>query len=89
MRGPNVARLPADPLVDAVTERSRRRRIGLERLLPTRSLQRAYVRARQEGSLTLRAAEQLCDELGWHPREVWGDSYDTAAFAGSPARKVA
>ncbi len=35
-----------------------------------------------DGWVTLRAAERLCDAFGWHPRELYGDAYDRAAFAG-------
>jgi hypothetical protein len=42
----------------------------------------AYRRAAREGSVTLRSLEMLCDWFGWHPRELYGDAYDQAAFAG-------
>lgn len=77
-----IRRLDAGPLVDAINERARRRRVPLERLLPVDSAElRAYWRARQRGTVTLKTAEQLCDEFGWHPRELWGDAYDTAVWS--------
>jgi len=78
-----IRRLPAAPLVEAITQRADRRRIPMEHLLPPSSAgARAFYRARQRGTVTLRAAEQLCEEFGWHPRELWGDAYDTAVWSG-------
>ena len=77
-----IRRLPAAPLVEAITQRADRRRIPMEHLLPSSSSSRAFYRARQHGTVTLRTAEQLCDSFGWHPRELWGDAYDTAVWSG-------
>jgi hypothetical protein len=80
--------LPAAPLLKAVEERCRGRGTTLRQLLgePGKTPQReAYRRARRAGWLTVRAAEELCDFFGWHPRELWGDAYDAAALDGCPA----
>jgi hypothetical protein len=60
--------------------------VGPERLkrYPGKPGLRAYERARHDGWLMLQGIEQLCDRFGWHPRELYGDAYDTAAFQGHP-----
>ena len=83
-------RLPAAPLLEAV---GRHPAIGVPRRGWTERLKRyagkpglrAYERGRHDGWLTLQGIEQLCDRFGWHPRELYGDAYDTAAFQGHPA----
>ena len=84
------ARLPAAPLLQAV---GRHPAIGgprhgwtewLKRSVGTPGL-RAYERARPDGWLTPQGIEQLCEVFGWHPRELYGDAYDTAALQGQPA----
>ncbi len=93
-RVPEV-RLPAAPLLAAVKARCRPRagevdawspdqRPAVEEVLGTEPARRAYYRAEREGALTLRALERLCDAFGWHPRMLYGDAYDEAAFSGSP-----
>jgi hypothetical protein len=42
---------------------------------------RALERGRQSGEMTLVAVEEFCDQLGLHPRELYGDAYDRAAFS--------
>jgi len=96
---PAFQRLPAKPLVAAIEARLRRHTEGLMPLTEPgpahieavrevfgddQGLLKAFQRARQRGWLLLRAAEQLCDHFGWHPRELWGDAYDAAALAGLP-----
>ena len=86
----SVRRLPAAPILEAV---GRHRAIGKPRRGWTERLKRyagvpglrAYQRAQREGSVTLRELERLCDLFGWHPRELYGDAYDAAVFAGCPA----
>jgi hypothetical protein len=96
-RASSKPHLPAGPLVEAVEARLERLAAAMTPLTDSGvargealaevfagndALQRAYYRARQHGTLTLRAAEQLCDHFGWHPRMLWRDAYDAAAFAG-------
>jgi hypothetical protein len=78
-RAPNQQRLPAEPLLHAVGSYATRRQLSLE-LLFDRTAQRALYRGRQSGELTLNAIEKLCEHLGLHPRELYGDAYDRAAF---------
>jgi hypothetical protein len=93
--GQSRLRLPAAPLLAAIAERVKVRSYlmegpypdrvqAIEALLPEAPA-RAYYRAVAEGSLTVQAVEQFCDLFGWHPRELYGDAYDRAAFAGMPA----
>jgi hypothetical protein len=81
-------RLPAGPLLAAVDAAAGRPRPGwterLRRRVGTSGI-RAYERVQQDGSVTLRTLERLCDRFGWHPRELYGDVYDAAALAGCPA----
>src|SRR6266536_3289230 len=76
---PNRQHLPAAPLLEAVTSCATRRQLSLEALLD-QAARRAFYRARQSGELTLVAVEDFCDRLGLHPRELYGDAYDRAAF---------
>jgi hypothetical protein len=84
-------RLPAAPLVAAIDRHPaigkphRGWKTRLRRYAGTSGLA-AYRRAAQEGSVTLRSLEMLCDRFGWHPRELYGDAYDQAAFAGRSPR---
>lgn len=76
-------RLPAAPLLEAVHSTARRRQQPLEELLGQVDGQRnawllaALRQAEASGKVTVRTGEHLCDVLGWHPRMVWGDLYDT------------
>jgi hypothetical protein len=95
-RGHSRLRLPAAPLLAAIEPQIRvrshlmddgpyqDRTQAIEELFDI-GMSRAYYRAVAEGSLTLRAVEQFCDLFEWHPRELYGDAYDQAAFAGLPA----
>jgi hypothetical protein len=76
---PDRQRLPAEPLLRAVGSYATRRQLSLE-LLFDRTAQRALYRGRQSGELTLNAIEKLCESLGLHPRELYGEAYDRAAF---------
>jgi hypothetical protein len=75
-------RLPAAPLLEVLHAHARRRHLPLEELLdeadgsPNPWLLQALRRAEASGEVTVQAGEQLCDLLGWHPRMVWGDTYD-------------
>jgi hypothetical protein len=77
-------RLPAAPLLEAVHSTARRRQQPVEELLSQVQvdgrrdpwLLAALQRAETTGQVTVRTAEHLCDVLGWHPRMVWGDTYD-------------
>lgn len=63
-------RLPVDPLSTWVEPR------GVAELFDKGSaLARAYHRACDEGTLTLDAADKLCDHLGMHPSNIWGADY--------------
>jgi hypothetical protein len=77
---PNLQHLPAAPLVEAVSSYASKRQLSLERLFDQAG-RRALQRGRQSGELTLVAVERFCDRLGLHPRELYGDAYDRAAFA--------
>jgi hypothetical protein len=76
---PNRQHLPAAPLLAAVRSYATRRQLSLEVLFDP-AARRAFYRARQSGELTLVAVEDFCDRLGLHPRELYGDAYDRAAF---------
>jgi hypothetical protein len=76
---PNRQHLPAAPLLEAVTSYATRRQLSLEVLFDP-AARRAFYRARQSGEVTLVAVESFCDRLGLHPRELYGDAYDRAAF---------
>src|SRR5574341_1153819 len=76
---PNGQRLPAGPLLTAVNSYASRRRLGLLALFGEAG-RRALERGRQSGEMTLVAVEEFCDQLGLHPRELYGDAYDRAAF---------
>ena len=78
-RSPNQQRLPAGPLLTAVSSYTTRRQLSLE-LLFDQAARRTLYRGRQSGELTLNAVESLCERLGLHPRELYGDAYDRAAF---------
>jgi hypothetical protein len=74
-------RLPAAPLLEVLHAHARRHQL-LEELLGDADdrrnpwLLQALRRAEASGEVTVRAGEQLCDLLGWHPRMVWGDTYE-------------
>ncbi len=76
---PNRQHLPAAPLVTAVNSYANRRQLSLEALFDQAG-RRALQRGRQTGELTLAAVEDFCDRLGLHPRQLYGDAYDRAAF---------
>jgi hypothetical protein len=80
---PRALRLPADPLLAAVDHATRGQQTTVVRLLG-RTGQKAYYRARQTGSLTLRQVEDLCDRLGCHPFELYGPAYQRLALAAAP-----
>lgn len=48
---------------------------------------RAYWRATTCGDISLRLAEDYCDDFGWHPRELWGDGWDQLIRQPSPRRR--
>jgi hypothetical protein len=98
--GPLQSRLESGPLVDAIEVRLQRlaeRLMPLTDPGPARgealraafgedeTLKRAFYRARQRGWVLLETAERFCDAFGWHPRQIWGEDYDRAAFAGCEA----
>jgi len=80
---PDGLRLPAGPLLAAVEQAVRGRETTLVGLLG-RAGQRAYYRARRAGTLSLRQAEDLCDRLGCHPFELYGQAYQRLALASIP-----
>jgi hypothetical protein len=82
---PNTQRLPSAPLVQAVSSYATRRQLSLE-LLFDQATRRAFYRARQAGEATLVTVEDLCDRLGLHPRQLYGDAYDRAAFTSLTRR---
>jgi hypothetical protein len=90
-------RLPAAPLLTAIGQLADRRLVPVEELLNEGAEDggawalRAVRDAKASGEVTVQAAERLCDQvLGWHPRMVWGDTYDrtiadTPHTAAAPA----
>jgi hypothetical protein len=84
-------RLPAAPLVAAI---ERHPAVGKPRRGWKARLRRqagkggaaAYRLAARDGLVSLTTLEHLCDQFGWHPRELYGDAYDHAALAGRSAR---
>jgi hypothetical protein len=76
---PNRQSLPAEPLLAAVSSYATRRQLSVE-LLFDQAARQAFQRARHSGVVTLVAIENFCDRLGLHPRELYGDAYDRAAF---------
>jgi len=78
--------LPAAPLVDAVRGYARRRQQPLDTLMRPWLL-RALQHAEQAGEVTVLTGERVCDEvLGWHPRMIWGELYDTTVIDPTPHR---
>jgi hypothetical protein len=76
---PDRQHLPAAPLLEVVRSYASRRQLGLVALFGEAG-RRSLERGRQSGAMTLVAVESLCDHLGVHPRELYGDAYDRAAF---------
>jgi hypothetical protein len=76
---PDRQHLPAAPLLEVVGSYASRRQLGLLALFGEAG-RRSLERGRQSGELTLAAVEDFCDQLGLHPRELYGDAYDRAAF---------
>ncbi len=76
-------RLPAAPLLEAVDTYAERRQQPVEELLGD-ALQRVLRDAQRSGTITVGSGERCCDALGWHPRMVWGDTYDQAIADDSP-----
>jgi hypothetical protein len=84
-------RLPAAPLLAAIQQLADRRQLPLEELLSLDAddrnpwALRAVRDARAAGEVTVQAAERLCDQvLGWHPRMVWGGTYDRTIADTTP-----
>src|SRR6266487_1589415 len=76
---PDRQHLPAAPLLDVVSSYAAKRQLGLIALFGEAGC-RSLERGRQSGELTLAAIEDFCDQLGLHPRELYGDAYDRAVF---------
>jgi hypothetical protein len=68
-------RLPAAPLLEAINTHAARRRQPVEELLDD-ALQDRLRDAARSGTVTVGTAERCCDTLGWHPRMLWGHTYD-------------
>jgi hypothetical protein len=75
-------RLPAAPLREAITTYASRRQ-SLDELLGE-GLERILRDAARTGMVTVAAGERCCDQLGWHPRMVWGDTYDRTIADDTP-----
>jgi hypothetical protein len=80
-------RLPARPLLVAIERHPaiRKPQRGWKtrlRQYAGKGAAEAYRLAARNGQVSLTTAERLCDAFGWHPRELYGDAYDRAAFAG-------
>jgi hypothetical protein len=84
-----LPRLPAGPLLaaierhPAVRKPQRGWKARLRQYAGTGAAE-AYKLAARDGRVSLTTLERLCDRFGWHPRELYGDAYDQAAFAGRP-----
>jgi hypothetical protein len=78
--------LPAGPVLEALESYCRRRGISEQMALGGEhsALRRKVERARAAGTVTLQAAEALCDRIGVHPYELWQNAYDAAALEGLP-----
>jgi hypothetical protein len=83
-------RLPAAPLLEVVDSIARRRQQSLEELFGVDPGQRnpwplnALREAKASGQVMVTTGEHVCDQLGWHPRMVWGDTYDTTIADTTP-----
>jgi hypothetical protein len=84
-------RLPAAPLLAAIAGLAERRYLPLEELLHEGGEDggawalRTVRDAGAAGEVTVQAGERLCDQvLGWHPRMVWGDTYDRTIADTTP-----
>jgi hypothetical protein len=75
--------LPAAPLLEAIDTHAQRRRRPVEELLGD-TLERVLRDAVRAGTITVAAGERCCDQLGWHPRMVWGDTYDQTIADDTP-----
>jgi hypothetical protein len=83
-QGADRNRLPAAPVLHAIQRRVRLRRQSLRELLGP-ELFSAYGNAQATGTISLLTLERICDEvLGWHPRMLYGDTYDQATIAPHP-----
>ncbi len=76
-------RLPAGPLLEAVSAYAERCRRPVEELLGD-TLLRVLRDAARSGTVTVGSGERCCDALGWHPRMVWGEVYDQAIADDTP-----
>jgi hypothetical protein len=82
-----LGRLPAGPLLAAIEQHPaiRKPQRGWKsrlRRYAGKGGAASYRQAVQDGQVSLTTLEHLCDQFGWHPRELYGDAYDRAAFAG-------
>jgi hypothetical protein len=73
-------RLPAGPLLEAVEAERQARGVGVRALLKGWEL-RAHLLAKAEGSVTAYMAARLCQVIGRHPEEVYGDAYEQVRLA--------
>jgi hypothetical protein len=80
---PMALRLPAGPLLAAVDQAAHGRGGSPERLLGNAG-NAAYRRVRRAGTASLRQVEDLCDRLGCHPFELYGQAYQRLALAAVP-----
>jgi hypothetical protein len=81
--GADRNRLPSGPLLEAIRRLAHLRHQSLRELLGP-ELFVAYNNAHAAGTVNLITLERFCDEiLGWHPRMLYGDAYDQAAFPTS------
>ncbi len=81
-------RLPAGPLLEAVDAYAARRQQPVEDLLDD-ALQDRLRDATRSGTVTVGSAERCCDQLGWHPRMLWGEVYDQAIADDTPHTAIA
>jgi hypothetical protein len=80
---PAALRLPAGPLLAAVDRAAHGRGRSPRRLLGEAG-HAAYRRVRRAGTASLRQVEDLCDRLGCHPFELYGQAYQRLALAAVP-----
>jgi hypothetical protein len=80
---PAALRLPAGLLLAAVDQAAHGRGRSPRRLLGEAG-HAAYRRVRRTGTASLRQVEDICDLLGCHPFELYGQAYQRLALAAGP-----
>ncbi|HEV8653152.1 MAG TPA: hypothetical protein VG276_28100 [Actinomycetes bacterium] len=80
VRGNGQAKLPSEPLVEAIRAYTRARNLPLTDILGRNTAaKRAFERAGHNPTVAVTTVEKLCAVLGCHPSELYGDAYDPSA----------